>query len=75
LDALSDDIYFDSRDLIDLSTGEPFNPSRYRLTTQAGYEYVLDESFGIKNVFEAKVFLQKTLASKRPQWQYFDLYP
>ncbi len=50
LDALSDDIYFDSRDLIDLSTGEPFNPSRYRLTTQAGYEYVLDESFGIKNV-------------------------
>jgi hypothetical protein len=50
LDALSSDIDFDSRDLIDLSTCEAFNPSRYRLTTQAGYEYELDEKFGIKSI-------------------------
>jgi RHS repeat-associated protein len=50
LDALGDDIYFANGTLIDLGSGMPFNPSRYLLTTQAGFKYVLDQNFGIKQV-------------------------
>jgi RHS repeat-associated protein len=50
LDALSDDIYFDRRNIIDLSTGQPFNPTRYRLTTREGYAYELEQGVGIRKI-------------------------
>jgi len=30
----------------------PLNPSRYKLTTQAGYEYILNQNFGIEKVID-----------------------
>jgi RHS repeat-associated protein len=50
LDAFGDDIYFANGTLIDLGSGMPFDPGRYLLTTQAGFKYVLDQTFGIKQV-------------------------
>ncbi len=49
LDALGF-ILFDGNDLIYLSTGQSVNPNRYRLTTQAGYQYELEQDFGIRQV-------------------------
>ncbi len=39
IDALASDIYYAEGNLLDLGTGAPFNPTRYRLTTQNGYKY------------------------------------
>jgi choice-of-anchor A domain-containing protein/RHS repeat-associated protein len=30
----------------------PLNPNRYKLTTQAGYEYILNQAFGIEKVID-----------------------
>ncbi|MEK8020925.1 MAG: RHS repeat-associated core domain-containing protein, partial [Candidatus Parabeggiatoa sp.] len=44
-------IYFDGNSLLEpMNDMQLFNPSRYKLTTQAGYEYELDENFGIKSL-------------------------
>ncbi len=44
-------IYFDGNSLLDpMNDMQFFNPSRYKLTTEAGYEYELDENFGIKSL-------------------------
>ena len=37
-------------ELVDVSSLDTLNPSRYRLTTRSGYVYTLDESFGIETV-------------------------
>ncbi len=36
--------------LTDITSSTPINPSRYALTTQAGYVYTLNQSFGIEQV-------------------------
>ncbi len=37
-------------DLVDLGTGQSYDPDRYRLTTKEGFVYDLDQAFGIRSV-------------------------
>ncbi len=50
IDALANQIYYAEGNLLDFSTGYPFNPSRYRLTTKSGMKYDIDQALGILHV-------------------------